>query len=57
MQVEHGFAPELLRGVRATGYDPVNAGPEYARLYMIVRRGKSWIGIADTRHDGQARGY
>jgi len=57
VQVEHGFAPELLRGVRATGYDPVNAGPEYARLYMIVRRGKSWIGIADTRHDGQARGY
>lgn len=57
VQVEHGFAPELLRGVRATGYDPVQAGAEYARLYMIVRRGKSWIGIADTRHDGQARGY
>ena len=57
VQVEHGFAPELLRAVRATGYDPVRAGPEYARLYMIVRRGKSWIGIADTRHDGQARGY
>jgi gamma-glutamyltranspeptidase / glutathione hydrolase len=57
VQVEHGFSPELLRGVRNIGYDPVRAGAEYARLYMIVRRGKSWIGIADTRHDGQARGY
>ncbi len=57
VQVEHGFAPELLGAVRAMGYDPVRAGAEYARLYMIVRRGTSWIGVADTRHDGQARGY
>jgi gamma-glutamyltranspeptidase / glutathione hydrolase len=57
VQVEHGFPPELLRAVRSLGYDPVRAGAEYARLYLIVRRGKSWIGVADTRHDGQARGY
>ncbi len=57
VQVEHGFTPELLQAVRAVGYDPVRAGAEYARLYMIVRHGKSWIGVADTRHDGQARGY
>jgi len=57
VQIEHGFAPELLRDIRAMGYEPVSAGAEYARLYMIVRHGKSWIGVADTRHDGQPRGY
>ncbi len=57
VQLEHGFAPGLLRDIRAMGYDPVPPSPEYARLYMIVRRGDSWIGVADTRHDGQPRGY
>ncbi|MCX6552208.1 MAG: gamma-glutamyltransferase family protein [Acidobacteria bacterium] len=57
VQLEHGFTPDLLRDIRAMGYDPVPPSPEYARLYMIVRRGDSWIGVADTRHDGQPRGY
>jgi gamma-glutamyltranspeptidase / glutathione hydrolase len=57
VQLEHGFAPGLLRDIRAMGYEPVPPSPEYARLYMIVRRGDSWIGVADTRHDGQPRGY
>jgi gamma-glutamyltranspeptidase/glutathione hydrolase len=57
VQVEHGFTPELLRDVRAMGYDPVAESAGYARLYLIVRRGDSWIGVADTRHDGQPRGY
>jgi len=57
VQVEHGFSPELLRDVRAMGYDPVAESAGYARLYLIVRRGDRWIGVADTRHDGQPRGY
>ena len=57
VQVEHGFTPQLLREVRTMGYDPVAEASGYARLYMIVRQGKSWIGVADTRHDGQPRGY
>ena len=57
VQLEHGFPPELLRDIRAMGYEPVPPSPEYARLYMIVRRGNSWVGVADTRHDGQPRGY
>lgn len=57
VQVEHGFTPQLLREVRAMGYDPVAESAGYARLYLIVRRGPSWIGVADTRHDGQPRGY
>ncbi len=57
VQLEHGFTPQLLREVRDMGYEPVPPSPEYARLYMIVRRGNVWIGVADTRHDGQPRGY
>jgi gamma-glutamyltranspeptidase/glutathione hydrolase len=57
VQVEHGFAPELLRDVRALGYDPAAESAGYARLYMVVRRGNAWVGVADTRHDGQPRGY
>jgi gamma-glutamyltranspeptidase / glutathione hydrolase len=57
VQVEHGFTPELLRDVRALGYDPVAESAGYARLYLIVRRGDAWVGVADPRHDGQPRGY
>ena len=57
VQVEHGFTPELLRDVRAMGYDPVTESSGYARLYMVVRQGDRWIGVADTRHDGQPRGF
>jgi gamma-glutamyltranspeptidase/glutathione hydrolase len=57
VQLEHGFPPELLREVRAMGYEPTPPAPGYARLYLIVRRGNVWVGVADTRHDGQPKGY
>lgn len=57
VQVEHGFAPELLRDVRAMGYDPVAESSGYARLYLVMRQGDRWIGVSDPRHDGQPRGY
>lgn len=57
VQVEHGFTPELLRDVRAMGYEPMTESSGYARLYLIVRGGATWIGVADTRHDGQPRGF
>jgi gamma-glutamyltranspeptidase/glutathione hydrolase len=57
VQLEHGFSPGLLHDIRVMGYDPVPPSPEYARLYLIVRHGDSWIGVADTRHDGQPKGY
>ncbi|MEX2272576.1 MAG: gamma-glutamyltransferase family protein [Vicinamibacterales bacterium] len=57
VQIEHGFAPQLLREIREMGYDPVAESAGYARLYLIVRRGGRWIGVADTRHDGEPRGY
>lgn len=57
VQIEHGFTPEMLRKVRARGYDPVWQSAGYARLYLIARHGDSWIGVADPRHDGEPRGY
>lgn len=57
VELEHGFAPDLLRGVRELGYDPVAESFGYARLYLIARAGEGWIAVADPRHDGEARGY
>lgn len=57
VQLEHGFAPEMLRAVRAMGYVPVAEAAGYARLYLIARRGNVWVGVADPRHDGRPRGY
>jgi gamma-glutamyltranspeptidase/glutathione hydrolase len=55
--VEDGIDPPVLAGARAMGYQPVPSGFEYARLYLVLRRNGSWIGVADPRHDGQVRGY
>lgn len=57
VQVEHGFTPELLKEVRDMGYEPVAESSGYARLYLVVRKGDEWVGVADPRHDGQPRGY
>ncbi len=57
VEVEHGFTPQILHAVREMGYDPVTESGGYARLYLIVRRGNAWVGVADPRHDGQPRGY
>jgi len=57
VQIENGFAARTLHDVRAMGYRPDALSFGYARLYMIVREGDHWIGIADPRHDGEARGY
>ncbi|HSA55399.1 MAG TPA: gamma-glutamyltransferase [Gemmatimonadaceae bacterium] len=57
VELENGFPPEILAAARGMGYLPVPQGFGYARLYVIARRGDRWIGAADPRHDGQARGY
>lgn len=57
VEVESGFDPSVLAAVRAMGYRPEPPGFEYARIYLVARRGDSWIGVADPRHDGQVRGY
>ena len=57
VQLENGFSAEVLGQVRAMGYEPTAESFGYARLYMIVRRGDRWIGVADPRHNGEVRGY
>lgn len=57
VQLENGFDAALLSEVRSVGYEPAALSAGYARLYMIVRRGGLWIGVADPRHDGEPRGY
>ena len=57
VEVESGFDPAVLAAVRAMGYRPEPPGFEYARIYLVARRGDTWIGVADPRHDGQVRGY
>lgn len=57
VQLEPGFNAETLAGARAMGYEPAALSSGYARLYMIVRDGERWIGAADPRHDGEARGF
>jgi len=57
VQLENGFGATLLGEIRAMGYEPTAESSGYARLYMIVRRGDRWIGVADPRHNGEVRGY
>jgi gamma-glutamyltranspeptidase/glutathione hydrolase len=57
VQLEHGFAPDLLAAIRAQGYVPTSEGASHARIYMIVRSGDRWIAVSDPHHDGQPRGY
>lgn len=55
--VENGIDPPVLGAARAMGYALKPPGFEYARIYAVVRRDGTWIGVADPRHNGQVRGY
>jgi len=56
VQLEHGFT--LSCCARSAPWIRAHAARAgYARLYLIVRRGNVWVGVADTRHDGQPKGY
>ena len=57
VQLEHGFAPDLLRAARAMGWRPVPESFGYARLYLVARQDGRWVAVSDPRHDGEPRGY
>ena len=57
VQLETGFAADVLEQARRMGWAPTALAPGYARIYMIVRSGNRWIAVADPRHNGEARGY
>jgi gamma-glutamyltranspeptidase/glutathione hydrolase len=57
VQLSHGFPPRLLQDVRTRGYEPLAESAGYARLYLVKRLGKRWVGVSDPLHDGQPRAY
>ena len=57
VQLAHGFAPQFLKDIRDRGYEPLAESAGYARLYLIKRLGRTWVGVSDPQHDGQPRGY
>lgn len=57
VETENGFNPATLAGARAMGYTPTPDASGYARVYVIAREGDRWVGAADPRHNGGARGY
>lgn len=57
VQLENGFGAGVLAEMREMGYEPAAESFGYARLYMIVRDGDRWIGVADPRHNGEVRGH
>jgi gamma-glutamyltranspeptidase/glutathione hydrolase len=57
VQLAHGFPPQTLQEIRARGYEPLAESAGYARLYLIKRFGKTWVGVSDPQHDGQPRAY
>lgn len=57
VQLAHGFPPKILQDVRARGYEPLAESSGYARLYLVKRTGRTWVGVSDPRHDGQPRAY
>ena len=57
VQLAHGFPPQTLQEIRARGYEPLAESAGYARLYLVKRLGKTWVGVSDPQHDGQPRAY
>jgi gamma-glutamyltranspeptidase/glutathione hydrolase len=57
VQIAHGFPPRTLQEIRARGYEPLAESAGYARLYLVKRLGKIWVGVSDPQHDGQPRAY
>jgi gamma-glutamyltranspeptidase/glutathione hydrolase len=60
LQIEDGFANEVLDHARRMGFDVV-AGPptdmSFGGVHVITRVGSRWVGAADPRRDGEVRGY
>ncbi|SMO72013.1 gamma-glutamyltransferase [Fodinibius sediminis] len=57
VQIEKGFAPDVLAEVRRMGYDLQALSEGYARLYLVSSENGRLIGVADPRHDGEVRGF
>ncbi len=60
LDLEHGFSGDIYQSARAHGYQPVSRDPfslYFGGVHLIEQRGGYYIGVADPRRDGEARGY
>lgn len=57
VEIEKGFDPYVLKDVRDMGYDIQALSEGYARMYLVMKKDGKVIGVADPRHDGEARGF
>jgi Gamma-glutamyltransferase len=60
LQVEDGFAPEVLAAARRRFDDVVTSPPtdmSFGGVTVLLRRGGQWVGAADPRRGGEVRGY
>lgn len=60
LRLEDGFATPVLDAARRMGYVVETSPPtsmSFGGVTAILRVGDSWVGAADPRRDGEARGY
>ena len=60
LQVEDGFAPEVLAAARRRYDDVVTSPPtdmSFGGVTVLLRRNGQWVGAADPRRGGEVRGY
>jgi gamma-glutamyltranspeptidase / glutathione hydrolase len=60
LHLEHGFSGDIQKRARSSGYQPVSRDPfslYFGGVHLIEQRDGYYIGVADPRRDGEARGY
>ena len=58
LEVESGFAPEVVRALDLRGHDVRIAGYEsFGGYQAVMRRGGVWVGASEGRKDGCAAGW
>lgn len=55
LELEKGISEAFSARLQALGHQPVNKA-QTSGLHAIQRQGKGWIGVADPRREGTARG-
>jgi gamma-glutamyltranspeptidase / glutathione hydrolase len=60
IDLEHGFSADVIHELRKLGYNAYSRNPYelyFGGVHMIGRRAGVWIGAADPRREGEARGW
>jgi len=60
LHLEHGFTGAVFHSSRVNGYEPESRDPfelYFGGVHLIEQKNNTYIGVADPRRDGEARGY